>query len=293
MGNARRTFLKTLGVAAAGVAVSGCRAASDQYTEPVATEPPLPRIGFQLYTVRDAIDVDAAAALGRVAEMGYTAVETAFFPEGMTPAQAGKLLKDTGLSVFAAHVEIPEGEHRDAMLAVAEAYDCDRMVWHGWPEDERYQTMDGIRQLADIYNESYAFCQANGLQFGLHNHWWEFEPIEDGVLPFYEIRSLIEPGIFFEIDTYWAKVAGLDPAEVVGDFGAHAQLLHIKDAQVLSTEGPMVAAGSGLQDFPAIAAAGRGHIQWMIVEMDNCETDMFDAAAQSFAYLTENNLARA
>ena len=31
----------------------------------------------------------------------------------------------------------------------------------------------------------------------------------------------------------------------------------------------------------------------MIVELDDCETDMFDAAAQSLAYLTENNLAQA
>ncbi|MXW63606.1 MAG: sugar phosphate isomerase/epimerase [Bacteroidetes bacterium SB0662_bin_6] len=293
MDNTRRTFLKTLGAAAAGVAVGGCQETSEPYTEPAEPEPPLPRIGFQLYTVRDAIEVDAAGALGRVAEMGYTAVETGFWPEGMTVAQAGQLLKDTGLSVFAVHVEIPTEEHQAAVLEAAEVYDCDLMVWHGWPEDERYQTMDGIKELADIYNEAYAFCQANGLQFGLHNHWWEFEPIEDGVLPFYEIRPLIDPGIFFEIDTYWALVAGLDPAEVVRDFGAHAPLLHIKDATVLSTEGPMVAAGSGLQDFPAIAEAGKGHIEWMIVEMDDCETDMFEAAAQSFAYLTENNLARA
>ncbi len=293
MRESRRTFLKSLSAAAAGVAVGGCLDNADRPAEPTPDEPPLPRIGFQLYTVRDAINVDAAAALGRVADMGYTAVETAFWPEGMTLTQARNLLDDTGLTVFAVHVEIPEGAQRAAVLEAAEAYDCDRMVWHGWPEDERYQTMDGIRELADIYNEAYAFCEANGLQFGLHNHWWEFEPNEDGALPYYEILPLLEPGIFFEIDTYWAKVAGLDPAKVVGDWGARAPLLHIKDATTLSTEGPMVAAGSGLQDFPAIAAAGRGHTEWMIVEMDDCETDMFEAAAQSFAYLTENGLARA
>ncbi len=293
MGNARRTFLKTLGVAAAGAVVGGCRETSEPQAEPALPEPPLPRIGFQLYTVRDAIEADAAAALARVAEMGYTAVETGFWPEGMTLTQASNLLKDAGLSVFSAHIEIPEGAHQAAVLEAAEAYDCDRMVWHGWPEDERYQTMDGIRELADVYNESYAFCQANGLQFGLHNHWWEFEPNADGALPYYELMPLVEPGIFFEIDTYWANVGGLDPAKVVGDWGARAPLLHIKDALVLSTEGPMVAAGSGLQDFPAIAAAGRGHTEWMIVEMDDCETDIFEAAAQSFAYLVENGLARA
>ena len=287
MNPTRRTFLKALGAGAAALAVPGCRGANEQdHTAP------LPKIGLQLWTIRDAIEIDAAAALGRVADLGYTSVETAFFPEGMTLAQSGQLLRDAGLTVCAAHVEIPVGAHRDAMLELAEAYDCDFMVWHGWPEDERYHTLEGIKRLAEVYNEASAFAKANGLRFALHNHWWEFEPIAEGGLPFYLLRPLIEPEIFFEIDTYWAKVALQDPAQIVSDFGARAPLLHIKDARELSTEGPMVAAGEGVQDFPAIALAGQGSVQWMIVELDSCETDMFDAIAQSYAYLTQSGLAQ-
>jgi hypothetical protein len=50
-----------------------------------------------------------------------------------------------------------------------------------------------------------------GLRFGLHNHWWEFEKV-DGVYPFYYILQHGSPEKFFEIDTYWIKTAGLDPA---------------------------------------------------------------------------------
>ena len=90
MEKSRRTFMKTLGVAAFGVAVHGCRTPSGQHTEaPVEELPPLPRVGLQLYTLRDAMESDVDGTLGRIADMGYTAVETAFWPEGMTPAQAG------------------------------------------------------------------------------------------------------------------------------------------------------------------------------------------------------------
>ena len=289
----RRDFLKAMGAGAAALALAGCRPDAEQQSpNQPAVEPPLPQIGLQLWTVRKEIEQDMAGALRRVAEMGYAGVETAFFPEGVTLEQAGTMLRDLGLPVFAAHVEIPVGEQRDVVLATAEAYDCDHMVWHGWPEDERYQTMDGIKRLAEIYHEALVFAQSNGLRFGLHNHWWEFQAIDEGGYPFYLIKEMLEPEIFFEIDTYWTKVAGLDPAKVVGDFGGRAPLLHIKDAAVLSTEGPMVAVGQGLQDFPAVARAANGATEWMIVELDDCETDMFEAVAQSYRYLTENGLAR-
>ena len=277
----RRTFLKTVGAVAAGAALPAT----------LRGTPRPPRVALQLYSIREAMEADAASALGRVSEMGYTAVETAFFPEGWTLAKAAGLLRDTGLHAVSCHVEIPIGDQKRVFLDTAEAFGCDLMVWHGWPEDERYQSKEGIKRLAEIYNEALAFAQANGLRFGLHNHWWELEDVPGVGKPFYALRDLVEPEIFFEIDTYWAKVAGRDPAQVVADFGASAPLLHIKDGAVLNEEGPMVAAGDGVQDFPAVAAAGLGHTQYMIVELDSCETDMFDALAKSYTYLTDSGLA--
>ena len=286
----RRTFLKTMGAGAVALALPACRVETEQETTP-PPEVPKPRVGLQLWTVRKEIELDMRATLQQVAEIGFTGVETAFFPDEVTPAQAGVLLRDLGLSVFAVHVELPVGDQKAAMLAMAEAYQCERMVWHGWPEDPRYQTLDGIKELAEVYNEAYAFAVANGLRFGLHNHWWEFQEIEEGGYPFYLLREIIEPEIFFEIDTYWTRVAGLDPAQVVGDFGRRVPLLHIKDGDATSTEGPMVAVGQGVQDFPAIAKAANGATEWMIVEIDDCETDMLEAVAESYRYLTENGLA--
>ena len=54
----------------------------------------------------------------------------------------------------------------------------------------------------------------------------------------------------------------------------------------------MVAVGQGVQDFPAVANAAGGATEWMIVEIDSCETDMLEAVAQSYHYLTQNGLAQ-
>ncbi len=260
--------------------------------------PSLGQIALQLYTVRREIEKDLMDTLSRVAEIGYHAVETAFWPEHISLKQASNALKSLELQVCSVHCELPFGPERARMLELADAYQCEVMIWHGWPEDPRYQSQDGIKKLADIYNESSHFARQNGLRFGLHNHWWEFRNRIDGKYPYQILRSLLDPDIFFELDTYWLKVAGFDPAEVVGQFADKAPLLHIKDGPARYTKSlgkdepePMVAAGKGTQNFPRIVEAAKGNTQWMIVEMDLTTTDVFRALEDSYHYLVDNGLA--
>ncbi len=39
-------------------------------------------------------------------------------------------------------------------------------------------------------------------------------------------------------------------------------------------------------------ATGEGHTKWLVVELDACATDMFEAVEQSYRYLVGNGLAR-
>ncbi len=257
-----------------------------------------PKIGLQLWTVRELMKQDMPGTLEKVAEIGYMGVESAFLPEGVTHKQLGKLLKKLDLPVFSMHAELPIGDQREVLLDMAEAYDCNRMIWHGWPEDIRYKTEEGTKQLAEIYNQSNAFAKNNGLVFGIHNHWWEFERQEGGKYPYEILLNYLDTDIFFEIDTYWVKVAGLDPAHMVKLFGKRAPLLHIKDGPGTWTKSldedepePMVAVGKGVQDFPKISQAAQGATEWMIVELDRCATDMMEAVQDSYQYLTQEGLA--
>jgi sugar phosphate isomerase/epimerase len=96
----------------------------------------------------------------------------------------------------------------------------------------------------------------------------------------------IDPTIFFEVDAYWVKTAGCDPAQVVAELGARAPLIHAKDGPAVKGE-PMVAVGDGSQDFSKILQAANGHAEWLIVELDQCTTDMLAAVERSHRYLTE------
>ena len=206
----RREFLTTtcLGALGAFALPSGA-----VYENSIGTPGPA-NLALQLYTVRNEISKDIAGTLKRVAEVGFVAVETAFWPEDISIRQAGKYVKDAGLSVCSAHIELPIGDKKSTMLEVAETFNCKKMIWHGWPEDKRYSTLNGTNQLVDIYNEANHFATSNGLHFGLHNHWWEYKNKVDDRYVYQVLLESVDKNIFFEIDTYWVKVAGHDPAKI-------------------------------------------------------------------------------
>ena len=291
----RRTFLKAAGMGAAALLIPGCNSPAKKDSGNTVSETAgkkAPRSGLQLWTIREAIGEDMEGTLRRIAEMGYMGVETARLPEHITHEMVGRELKNLGLKVMAAHCEIPVGAEKEVWMEMVEAYDCRHMIWHGWPGEDRYSSLDNIKRTVELYNEANAFAKSNNLEFGLHNHWWEFAEV-DGVIPLYYLFENLDQDIFFEIDTYWAKTAGLIPPKVVADFGDRVPLIHIKDGPAPKGEiiREQVAAGQGTLDFPAIAKAGKA-AEWMIVEFDACSTDIMEAVNDSYKYMIGSGLAR-
>jgi sugar phosphate isomerase/epimerase len=99
----------------------------------------------------------------------------------------------------------------------------------------------------------------------------------------------LDPGIFAEVDTYWAAVGGADPVAVVAGLGARARMLHIKDGPADDPQASMTAVGAGRMDVPAIIGVSRA--EWLVVEIDRTDGDMFEAIERSYAYLTAGGLA--
>jgi sugar phosphate isomerase/epimerase len=244
-------------------------------------------IAIQLYSVRDALAEDFAGVVKKIAAMGYLGVEPAGFP-GATATEAASLFRELELAVPSAHTPMPVGDEKNEVLDTMAALGCRRIVSGIGPD--RYKTIDQIKRNCDRFNEASAVAVANGLTFGIHNHWWEFEQVE-GRYPYKVMLECLDSAAFFEVDTYWVKTAGPDPAEVVRELGQRAPLLHIKDGPAVKGE-PQVALGEGVMDFLSIVRAGEGATEWLIVELDACATDMMTAVEKSYRYLVGEGLAR-
>ncbi len=245
-------------------------------------------ISVQLYSLRDEAAADFPAVIERLARIGYAGVEPAGF-HGMAPRELRRRVEAAGMVVSSAHITLPVGDSANEILDVQQEIGAEDVVVAFLPPD-RFADSDQIFVTADQLNRARENVTARGMRLGYHNHNWEFSTrIDDR--PAYEILfEQLHSEIFAEVDVYWAQVGGSDPVEVVRSLGSRARLLHIKDGPADSPKSAMTAAGAGVVDIAGIA--GVADAEWYIVELDRCETDMFEAIEQSYEYLVGEGLAR-
>jgi sugar phosphate isomerase/epimerase len=282
----RRQFIKTAGLSAAALSLTGF--------DFLTVKPYVPNIGIQLYSVRNIIEKDFEGTMKKIADLGYLGVETFPLPGSITLQRAAGVFKDAGLKVIAMHSPLPVDSDRDTALRMADAYSCNNIIYAGSQnQGDKYKNLDTIKRTTQIYNEIASFLKTKGIRFGLHNHCPEFE-LTDGYYPFYYLLEHLNKEMFFEIDTYWAKTAGQDPAKIIKIFGKKAPFLHIKDGPAIKGEetDKQVPAGQGVMDFPSIVKAGGSNIKWMIVEFDGYSGDIIDGIKSSYKFLTYNKLAK-
>lgn len=238
-----------------------------------------PGVALQLYSVREALAEDFEGTIRRVAALGYSAVETAGFA-GVTPQAAARLFRSLGLAVSSAHTPLPLGDKQKPALDLLAALGVRRAVC-AWMPPERFATLDDIRAVAGELNQAAAVFARHDIAFHYHNHWFELWPVE-GKPGLLHLLDHLDPGVLLEVDIYWAQTGGSDPAGLLASLGPRAPLLHVKDGPAL-VEAPMTALGEGVIDIPAALDAASA--EWLIVELDRCATDMFEAVGKSYRYL--------
>lgn len=260
------------------------------------TNQSLPQIGLQLNTIRREIEKKPKDVFKQVSFIGFAGLETPHTFSGMTVEEYAKIIKKSGLKVISMHVELPlDTTSRESVLKRKKVFNCNRIVWHGLPESDLYRTEAGIEQLANRYNEANMFARSNGMIFGIQNHWWEFEPLEDGRLPFDILLEKLDPEIFLELDVYWVAVAGQSPEKIIQKLGKRVKFLHVKDGPAEWTPRlddpipyPVLAVGTGKMDYPSILDACKGIVEWIFVDIEECETDIIQAIYESYKFIALN-----
>jgi sugar phosphate isomerase/epimerase len=224
---------------------------------------------------------DFEGVVRRVAALGYDGVEPAGFP-GTTPEAAADLFAELNLTVPGVHAGLPLGDDRQRVLDTMTALACSRLVVPYIPPAS-FRTLADVRRVCEQLNRANEVAHAHGLTLVYHNHWWEYHML-GGRRVYQVMLEHLAPSIEFELDVYWAQTGGADPLTVIDTLGDRLTLLHVKDGPA-QTDAPMVAVGQGIMDWSAIIPAAQA-ADWLIVELDRCATDMFQAVAQSYRFLT-------
>ena len=289
----RRSFLKTSALLSAGLLAAPNLFAYDKKY-----------IGLQLYTVRDAMGKDPAAALAKVAQIGYTSVEGATFTGtelfyGMDPKTFKAQLKQNGLIMPSAHYRLGEelvngASQKGTILndwekAVADAAEVGikYMVCAYLSQPER-GSLDHYKKIADDFNKAGETCKKAGIQLCYHNHDFEFIQ-EDGKYPYETILQNTDKNLVkFEMDLYWITKANQDAIALFNENPGRFPLWHVKDLDK-TPERKFTEVGNGVIDFKKIFAhSKKAGLQYFFVEQDVCPGDPFDSITQSISYIKKN-----
>jgi sugar phosphate isomerase/epimerase len=237
-------------------------------------------IGVQLYSLRDRTVTDFAGVLQDLADCGYAGVETAGLA-GKTAREVRRMVDDLGLVVSSSHIGLPTKENLGEIVDTAKTLGCSQVI-SGLGENH-FSTVDAIRDGAALFQTAAGLLKPHGLHLGYHNHWWEFNLVEGryGYCRFMELC----PDVFSELDVYWAcNFNRVDVPLVIQAHKKRIRMLHIKDGPLVQGQ-PQTALGQGMMNIPAIVETAGKDTSWLIVELDDCASDMTQAVRDSLFYL--------
>jgi len=248
-------------------------------------------LALQLYTLREQVypgGNDLPKVLKTVAEIGYMGVELAGL-HGHDPKHIAKVAADLGLTICAGHTGVPTPDSIKEMADEQAELGNSRIIGGFGPKD--FETIDAIKASAARFQEAAELLKPYEMSFGFHNHWFEFAKPEGDDRYVYDILLEEAPDAFSELDVYWCAFGKANPVSVLAKHKTRIPLLHIKDGMLIEGDHSHTAVGSGKLNMPAIiGAADPAVLEWLIVELDACATDMLEAVKKSYRYLVDKGL---
>ncbi|MFK7878068.1 MAG: sugar phosphate isomerase/epimerase family protein [Paracoccaceae bacterium] len=214
-------------------------------------------LSLQLYSMRDVPDqlglLDQLSALGIAQVEGFGGV----YDSPMTYRAA---MDRSGITMPSGHIGLDDLETDfDGSLALAKALGMARVFAPYLEESQRPTQSEGYVALAQRLNTLQGRFADHGLQFGWHNHDFEFVTLKDGALP---MQILLEhaPNLLWEADLAWVARAGCDPLAFINRFGDRLSAIHVKDIAASGThleEGGWADLGAGTLDWATLLKACR------------------------------------
>jgi sugar phosphate isomerase/epimerase len=235
--------------------------------------PAAPRIGVQLWSVKDDVKQDFEGTLAKLARMGFQGVEFAgeFGRYTDDPAGLRAFLDKQGLECAGAHLDF--AALSDARFAQTTAFyravGCRNLVI-AW--DERGASIDGAAVIARELAALSSKLKPLGMRIGYHNHAQEMTgPV--GHTPWDTIAAGTPHESILQQDIGWTVFAGKDPAALIRRYPGRTITSHFKAKLAEGSAGkppmkPII--GQDRTDWPAVYRAAReeGGAEWIVLEQE-------------------------
>lgn len=258
----------------------------------------LKSIGVQLYSVRDVIaNNDPAEVLKSIEKTGYREAEVVWASLAKVwPSLQGTKLKPVSIHMDSTFFQAGNRGKLTAAVNAVQQRQFEYMVYPAVPRPERTAGLDHFKALADTLNEAGTQCRKVGVQLYYHNHAYEFHSVGSSS-PWEVLTTQTDPRLVnFELDVFWASVAGHDPAEMLKRYSGRFPLMHLKNKPdrmpvQFNEDVPHEAfkeAGGGVLNIPAILrTASDTGVKHFFVEQDWTPGNPVDSLRKSYGYLSK------
>ena len=258
-------------------------------------------IGVQLYSLREKVGYDFVSVLKRVAEIGYKYVE----PAGLwnvRPSEFKKVLDDLGLKMVSSHTPwARDPKILGEVMETAHTLGLNKIVCGYWVTD--FESMDAIKRTAENTNKMQEILAANGFTLFQHNYDFEFQRLDGRIK--YEIYKELCPNLKYQIDCFWSTNRGTEnPVDMLKIFADNTISMHMKDGFVkqnvsgdkmvngiLDRKVELMPLGQGDLPIKDLVANAPASAEAIIVELDYCNVEMWQAIEESYKFMTQNGLA--
>jgi sugar phosphate isomerase/epimerase len=267
----RRAFLKK------AVGIGGALLAS-RITPALAAGRRAPwadQIGVQLYTLRDRMENDFEGTIETVAEIGYDEVEFAGYFDH-SPEDVRALLDRLELTSPSTHIGLSSlREDLEGTLDAAATIGHRYLTIPSAPRGSGGTLVeDDWHAFAEEFNRIGTAARERDLRLAYHNHAFEFTTGEEGRTGFDVLLAETDPDLVsFELDLFWAVLAGQDPVELFERYPGRFALWHVKDLKnIESTRTAAEAGRDGRREvMQNMTAVGEGDIDFAKI-FENAET---------------------
>jgi len=243
-----------------------------------------PKLGLELYTVRDIFQQDPMGTLEKVAAIGYREVEFAGGGyDKMDHVALRKTMDRVGLVAPSLQVtyEILSADF-DGSVKMAKTLGADTIVV-AWV-NETGRTDEGWKIVVSDFNRLAARLKKVGLGFAYHNHNFEFAKRPNGASLFDTLTADTDPALVkLELDIGWVVEAGADPKAIIASLPGRIYAYHVKDR---TATGDVTNIGQGVINLTDIFTLNRSSgVEHFYVEIENAAPPYFPDAKTSFEAL--------
>ena len=240
--------------------------------------------GVQLYTFRTEMAADAKGTLKKIAELGYKQIESARSNKGHYYGLSAKEMKqactDSGMTLSSGHAHIDD-KWKQTMDEAAESGQkyliCSTMPTSG-------QTEDNYKKVAESFNKAGEDCKKLGINFGYHNHEYEFQNDKGKVLYDVLLDNTQADLVHMELDLGWVIVGGKNPLDYFNMHPGRFPLWHLKDMDLVKKHS--VEFGKGQLDILAMLKNRKlSGMDIMFVEQEEYASTPFESMKENMDYL--------